>query len=192
MKKIVYNATSSSENRIKVECSDGSSFFCEHLICTVPIGVLKKNHLRMFEPMLPRCKIESIEGMAFGTVNKIYVEFTKSFWDKNWEGVSFLWKQDQLRELRDDSMGWMKNIIGFYTVSFQPNILCGWISGDSARKMEQISDREFEASIKRVFDIFCIPWRDAGIKSIIRYAASSILFRNIIAQKNVPEIQYDC
>lgn len=178
MKKIVYNATSSSDNRIKIECSDGSIHFCEHLICTIPIGVLKKNHSTMFEPMLPRSKIDSIEGMAFGTVNKIYVEFTKSFWDKNWEGVSFLWQPDQLRELRDDLVygEWLKNIIGFYTVSFQPNILCGWISGDAARKMEQISDHDFETGIKRVFDIFLIPWRDAEIKSIIRYATSSISF----------------
>lgn len=170
--QITYDVKSSAANRIKIQCSDTTTYECDHLICTVPLGVLKKYHLNMFEPLLPRKKIDSIESVAFGTVNKIYVEFAQPFWDKNWEGVSFLWQSKQLQEIQDidpENVDWMKNIIGFYTVSFQPNILCGWISGNAARKMEHANEIDFENSVKRVLNIFVEPFKNAKVNKIIRY-----------------------
>lgn len=169
--KITYNANSSAANRIKIECSDASKYECDHLICTVSLGVLKKHHLSIFDPLLPRKKIESIESVAMGTVDKIFVEFEQPFWDENWEGLSFLWHTDQLREIRREypiDVYWMKKIIGFYTVSFQPNILCGWISGDAARKMEKANESDFEAGVKRVLQIFIKSFDSFKVKKIIR------------------------
>lgn len=172
VKKITYDATSSAGNRIKIECSDASEYECAHLICTFSLGVLKRHHLNMFEPLLPRKKIESIESMAFGTVNKIYVEFVQPFWDSDWEGISMLWQSAELKKIREENVmnwNWMKNIVGFYTVSFQPNVLCGWISGDSARQMERASDDEFQAGVKRVLKTFLPSINEENIKNIIRY-----------------------
>lgn len=170
--KINYDIRSSEVNRIEIKCTDGSVYHCDHLICTVSLGVLKKNHLKMFEPLLSDKKIRSIESLGFGTVNKIYIEFTQSFWNKNWEGISFFWKPEQLRDIFEEdpiNADWMKNIIGFYTVSHQPNILCGWISGDAARKMELANDKDFERGVKRVFNIFLKNWNTTDMKRIIRY-----------------------
>lgn len=168
--KITYDATSTAADRIKVDCSDGSSYDCEHLICTISLGVLKKRHLQLFEPLLPRSKITCIDAIGFGTIGKIFVEFTKPFWDKDWEGVSFLWRPEELRILREDpeNSEWLKNIIGFYTVSFQPNVLCGWLSGDAARKMEQAGDDDFKAGVERVLRMFLKEWNGAEVKNIIR------------------------
>lgn len=133
----------------------------------------------MFEPFLNQRKVESIESMAFGTVGKIYVEFTKPFWDKHWEGISFLWKSEQLRKLQQEDSAnsfWMKNIVGFYTVSFQPNILCGWIPGNAARKMELASDEDFKTGVERVLKIFFRSQNDYEIKNIIRYGYSWRVF----------------
>lgn len=170
--KITYDVKSSEVNRVKIDCTDGSVYHCDHLICTISLGVLKKSHLNMFEPLLPSKKIKSIESMGFGTVDKIYIEFTQPFWDKNWEGISFLWKSEQLREICHEepiTADWMKNIIGFYRVSHQPNILCGWISGDAARKMELANDADLERGVKRVFNIFFKSWKITDMKQIIRY-----------------------
>lgn len=126
----------------------------------------------MFEPLLSRRKVESIENMAFGTIDKIYVEFAKPFWDKDWEGISFLWKSEEMKQIQEENATnsyWMKNIIGFYTVSFQPNILCGWIPGNAARKMEIVSDEDFEAGVKRVLKMFLKSEIYYEIKNIIRY-----------------------
>lgn len=171
VKKIHYDLSSSSDDRISIECSDGSSYTCDHLICTISLGVLKKKHLHLFEPLLPRQKIACIDAIGFGTVGKIFVEFTKPFWVKDWEGVSFVWRPEELRILREDpeNSEWLKNIIGFYTVSFQPNILCGWLSGDAARKMELAPDDEFKAGVERILRMFLKEWNGAEIKDIIRF-----------------------
>lgn len=134
--------------------------------------------MSMFEPLLSRRKIENIESMGFGTIGKIYVEFTKAFWEKDWEGISFLWKPEQLRQIQEENSTnsyWMKNIIGFYTVSHQPNILCGWISGNAARKMEEAKDEDFENGVKRVLRIFLNSQIDYEVKNIIRYGLSLFL-----------------
>lgn len=132
----------------------------------------------MFEPLLNRRKVECIESMAFGTVGKIFIEFTKPFWEKDWEGLSFLWRPEQLRQIQEENPTnsyWMKNIVGLYTVSFQPNILCGWISGNAARKMEIASDKDFEAGVKRVLKIFLNAQIDYEVKNIIRYGIELVI-----------------
>lgn len=168
--KIAYDSSSTSADRIQVKCADGSEYLCDHLICTVSLGVLKKYHLDLFEPTLPQCKIDSIVGMGFGTVDKIFVEFTKPFWAADWEGVSFFWKPNELRKVRDNPLygSWLSSIIGFYTVSFQPNILCGWITGESARKMEQISNENLKLGIEYVLKLFLKNWKGAVIQNIVR------------------------
>lgn len=168
--KIVYDSSKTQQNRIRVKCANGSEYFCHHLICTVSLGVLKKRHWGLFDPILPQSKIDSIESIGFGTVDKIYVEFTKPFWDANWEGISFLWKTEQLKEIHRDSVNgeWMKDTVGFYTVSEQPNILCGWMSGKAARIMEQVSEGDFRSSVERVLRMFITEWKGAEVKNIIR------------------------
>lgn len=170
VKKITYTTSNSSPTRTKVKCSDGSEYLCDHLICTISLGVLKKHHWSLFEPLLPRHKIDSIESIGFGTVDKIYVEFTKPFWNEEFEGISFLWKPEQLKELHEDSINgeWLKDTLGFYTISFQPNILCGWISGKAARKMELVSEDDFKVGVERILKMFVKNWNGAEIKNIIR------------------------
>lgn len=148
-------------------------YLADHLLCTVSLGVLKKFHLTLFEPCLPLPKINSIEGMGFGTVDKIFVEFTKTFWTDDWLGVSILWQPEQLKEMRSDPVNgdWLEHIMGFYPVSFQPNILLGWISGAVTEKMEQVSDDDFNAGIRTILKMVLIDfdngeWR---VKHILRY-----------------------
>lgn len=168
--KIAYDASNTSVDRIQVKCTDGTEYSCYHLICTVSLGVLKKHHWSLFEPMLPRNKIDSIDAMGFGTVDKIYVEFTKSFWERNWEGVSFLWATEQLKEIHGDSVNseWMKDTLGFYTVAHQPNILCGWLSGKAARAMERVSENDLKNGVERILRMFLTDWKGAKVKNIIR------------------------
>lgn len=60
----------------------------------------------MFEPNLPAKKVNAINGLAFETVNKIYLEFDEKFWPNDWLGFSVLW--DKLTELRKNLIiyGW--------------------------------------------------------------------------------------
>lgn len=44
--------------------------------------------------------------------------------------------------MRQKEDSWLQDVFGFYTVDYQPNILCGWISGVSARRMEMTSEED--------------------------------------------------
>lgn len=147
-----------NNNDASVECEDGSAYKADHVISTVSLGVLKEKHLAIFEPKLPGWKIEAIEGLAFGTVNKVYVEFARPFWPQNWMGFSLLWNKDELEKVRRSSMSWLEDLFGFYRVDYQPNILCGWISGANARRMEMSSDEEIREGVMLLFKMFLTKW----------------------------------
>ncbi|XP_031639336.1 spermine oxidase-like [Contarinia nasturtii] len=118
---------------------------------------LKERCLSMFEPLLPLWKYNSIDGMMIGTVDKIFLEFDKPFWSENWEGFSCLWKLEQVKEVREDPVNgdWLEGISGFYPFNpLQPNVICGWITGKLACKMEEKSDVEVKNGAEKVLRMF--------------------------------------
>lgn len=168
VRKIVYN--NPNDEPIRIECIDGSSYSAHHLICTVSLGVLKERHFSLFEPMLPYEKINTIDGLMFGTVDKIYVEFEAPFWPEGWEGMCLLWRPEEIKYIRDDPVNgsWLEGLIGFYCVTFQPNILCGWITGPLARIMEQKSDEEVKTGVMKVIRMFLKSQNVPDPKALIR------------------------
>ena len=77
-----------------------------------------------------------LQGIAFGTVDKIYLEFNKPFWSGDWGGVNFLTKS------ASRTSDWTESILGFFTVRNQPNLLEGWLTGSAARKAEILPEAE--------------------------------------------------
>ncbi|KAJ6724412.1 FLAVIN MONOAMINE OXIDASE [Salix viminalis] len=57
-------------------------FEADMVLCTVPLGVLKKRTIR-FEPELPGRKLEAIERMGFGLLNKVAMVFPHVFWGED-------------------------------------------------------------------------------------------------------------
>jgi hypothetical protein len=64
------------------------------VLCTIPLGVLKKTPFLsdqepdpggavQFEPPLPAWKREAIARLGFGSLNKLVLYFEKPFWDTN-------------------------------------------------------------------------------------------------------------
>lgn len=108
---------------------------CNHVIVTVSLGYLKKNHEAMFMPPLPRVKRDLIESIGFGTVNKIILEFKEPFWGDA-HGIKLIWEERDHEEFAT----WVYDILAFDTVRRQPNLLIGWIGGRGARLMEEETD----------------------------------------------------
>lgn len=138
-----------------VECEDGTRIDADHIICTVSLGVLKERYLSMFRPVLPPVKCNAIEGLTLGTVDKIYLEFDSPFWPDDWNGFSLLWTQgdqEAIREREEDQ--WLEAVFGFFCVDYQPNILCGWISGARARRMEMLSEQEVFDGVVKLLRMF--------------------------------------
>lgn len=169
VRKIVYNQSGNSSAAIRISCDDGTSYTADHLICTVSLGVLKERHLSLFEPHLSPKKIDSINGLSIGTVDKIYVEFDKPFWTSDWHGFSLLWKTDALQSIRENSSDrWLEDVFGFYTLNFQPNVLCGWVTGPSARQMELATDENVKSGVMQLLRLFLKQWNVPDPKNVIR------------------------
>lgn len=76
VKKIRYG-----DGGVQVETGD-ETFEGEMALCTVPLGVLKRNMVR-FEPPLPKYKVDAIQRLGFGLLNKVVMLFPRVFWDSS-------------------------------------------------------------------------------------------------------------
>lgn len=138
VKKISYNLNA-IPTVTRIECDDGSVYNVDHLICTVSLGVLKERHLSLFDPILPPKKIDAIESLSFGVIDKVILEFERQFWPDDWTGCVIVWNPEQLKLIREkDEARWLEGLIGFHRLAYQPNVLLGWVQGASARKMERL------------------------------------------------------
>ncbi|XP_037941161.1 uncharacterized protein LOC119674108 [Teleopsis dalmanni] len=151
VKQIYWNRNDSC---VDVKCEDGENFLADHVILTVSLGVLKDQHLSLFEPKLPVEKQRAIDGLAFGTVNKIFIEFPVQFWPNNWTGFTLLWREEDIDEIRGTARAWLEDVFGFYCVNYQPKILSGWIIGVNGRHMETLPEEEVLAGCMYLFRKF--------------------------------------
>lgn len=84
LKKGIKRAESDSikiSQKVKVLCEDEIIYFTDHVIVTVPLGCLKKHYQSLFVPSLSQSKQNAIQCLGFGTINKIYLQFTEPFWE---------------------------------------------------------------------------------------------------------------
>lgn len=167
VRKIKYNQP---DGVIKVECENGDTYAADHVICTVSLGVLKEKHWNLFEPLLSQEKINSINGMMIGTVDKIYLEFDKPFWNEDSNGWVFMWRRDEIKTMLDDPVNgdWLSGMHAFTPVNKQPNIMCGWIIGPKARIMEQKNDADVKAGAEKCLRLFLKQYDIPDAKAMIR------------------------
>ncbi|KFK40893.1 hypothetical protein AALP_AA2G056800 [Arabis alpina] len=65
-------------NGVLVYAGD-KEFYCDMVLCTVPLGVLKKGAIG-FHPELPEKKKEAIQRLGYGLLNKVAMLFPYNFW----------------------------------------------------------------------------------------------------------------
>ncbi|XP_055916915.1 spermine oxidase isoform X2 [Eupeodes corollae] len=143
-----------NDGEIQIKCEDNKIVEADHVIVTVSLGVLKEKHSKLFDPKLPLQKVRAIEGIGFGTVNKIFIEFPEQFWPNDWTGFALLWRQEDLDEIRGTNRAWLEDVFGFYAVSYQSRILSGWVIGESGRHMETLPEDEVLSGCMYLFRKF--------------------------------------
>lgn len=127
--------------KVEVTCENTSAvFLVDHVIVTVSLGVLKRKVQQMFTPELPLSKLNAIEGLGYGSIMKIYLEFPAPFWSGQWTGLAMLWREEDVAEIRDSQRAWLEDIYGFYRVPRQPCTLVGWLVGSNIPLVETMSD----------------------------------------------------
>ena len=131
--------TAKNHPNVMVECESGDKYYADHIICTLPLGVLKEKHKIMFEPALPESKVRVLEKLNFGVVNKIFLHYDKPFLAPEISEVILLWDSKiESGSAEDLPMAdkWYRKIYSF--VKLSETLLLGWISGEEAKFLETL------------------------------------------------------
>ncbi|WOG92014.1 hypothetical protein DCAR_0311270 [Daucus carota subsp. sativus] len=111
-----------------VEVVAGDQVFqADIVLCTVPLGVLKKRAIR-FEPDLPQRKVEAIDRLGFGLLNKVAMLFTHVFWGEDLDTFGSLSENSNER-------GKYFLFYSYHTVSGGP-VLVALVAGEAAQSFE--------------------------------------------------------
>lgn len=145
------------QKKVEVTCDNGQTFYADSVICTVPLGVLKEKGRDLFDPPLPDYKLDSIDKLCFGVVDKIYLEYERPFLSPELTEMVLLW--DEIDTNEPLSERWYKKIYAFSKIT--DTLLLGWVSGEEAKYMESLP---FDAVSERCTEILrqflndpCIP-----------------------------------
>ncbi|KAK1337295.1 hypothetical protein QTO34_001921 [Cnephaeus nilssonii] len=129
---------------VLVECEDCEVIPADHVIVTVSLGVLKKQHASFFCPGLPAEKVAAIHRLGIGTTDKIFLEFEEPFWGPECNSLQFVWEDEaESRTLTYPPELWYRKICGFdvlYPPERYGHVLSGWICGEEALVMEKFDD----------------------------------------------------
>lgn len=129
-----HNSTAS----VEVLCKDGELYQADNVIVTVSLGVLKERHTTLFLPSLPQEKIQIIEKMSIGVMDKVILSFDKQ-WLPSGTFFSFLWKGEDRRKVREEDY-WTTKIFGCSTPMGAKKALTFWTSGDVGKMVETLPE----------------------------------------------------
>eukprot|EP01084_Bolivina_argentea_P257852 434499_1 len=144
-------------NKVSVYTKDGDEFIGDCCLIAVPHGILKKEDIQ-FIPKLPQNRINSINGMGFGNLNKMVLKFPHKFWNddiyfhytrKIYEDNDVNDEQKQYDFLVDNNRGQGFTFWNLHKVTGMP-ILVALYSGNSSYKFEEMSDTEIKTDIMNI------------------------------------------
>nr|XP_010324354.1 lysine-specific histone demethylase 1 homolog 2-like [Solanum lycopersicum]XP_025887929.1 lysine-specific histone demethylase 1 homolog 2-like [Solanum lycopersicum]XP_025887930.1 lysine-specific histone demethylase 1 homolog 2-like [Solanum lycopersicum]XP_025887931.1 lysine-specific histone demethylase 1 homolog 2-like [Solanum lycopersicum]XP_025887932.1 lysine-specific histone demethylase 1 homolog 2-like [Solanum lycopersicum]XP_025887933.1 lysine-specific histone demethylase 1 homolog len=135
-----------------VEVIAGDQLFqADMVLCTVPLGVLKRRLIR-FEPELPEKKLEAIDRLGFGLLNKVAMVFPHVFWGEDLDTFGCLNNYSHRR-------GEYFLFYSYHTVSGGP-VLIALVAGDAAQLFEST---EPSTLVNRVMNILKGIYEPKGI-----------------------------
>lgn len=134
-------------------------FKADYVICTLPIGVLKRVHEDMFVPSLPSSKIEAIEHIGAGQVAKYFLE-----WDTCWRNdkdrqssIMLAWTEEELKSKMNFPQDWVKGITQFFPISSEKAhnyLMICWIGGDCASIADTLPDMDIIRGVGKILRQF--------------------------------------
>ncbi|KAH7567058.1 hypothetical protein ACOSQ2_011545 [Xanthoceras sorbifolium] len=129
----------------------GQEFRGDMVLCTVPLGVLKRGYIE-FVPELPQRKKDAIQRLGYGLLNKVAMLFPYNFWGGELDTFGHLTEDSSMR-------GEFFLFYSYSSVSGGP-LLVALVAGDAAVKFETMSPVE---SVRRVLQILRGIYHPKGI-----------------------------
>lgn len=68
--------------RVLVECEDHFTIEADYVVNTIPLGVLKHASVE-FDPPLPPWKLDAVDRLGFGVLNKVILVYKNAFWNED-------------------------------------------------------------------------------------------------------------
>ncbi|KAJ8949098.1 hypothetical protein NQ318_017003 [Aromia moschata] len=143
--KVIWNKDA---RKVTVQCSDNSSFEADHVIFTPSLGVLKANHEQLFEPGLPKEKVNAIKTTGFGAVLKIILHFPETWWNTS-EEFGFVWSTEDEDKIATEfgkgpvknGKSWLTTLAYVYTAENNPKVLMTYFAGNMIPEIEKENDQ---------------------------------------------------
>jgi predicted NAD/FAD-dependent oxidoreductase len=140
--------------------TDQGKYHADHVIVTLPLGVLKANNV-VFEPGLPEKKQRAITALGMGVLNKCFLRFRKAFWPTEFDWMEYV----------PAEMGLWVEWVNFSRLSSVP-ILLGFNAADVGRKLENWTDQRIvESAMETLRTIFGTSIPDPIAYQITRWAS---------------------
>uniref|UniRef100_A0A0E0AQQ7 SWIRM domain-containing protein n=1 Tax=Oryza glumipatula TaxID=40148 RepID=A0A0E0AQQ7_9ORYZ len=117
------------EDGVSITVEGGQVFKADMALCTAPLGVLKSRSI-IFEPELPDRKLEAIQRLGFGLLNKVAMVFPHVFWDEEIDTFGCLNKERSKR-------GEFFLFYSYHTVSGGA-VLIALVAGEAALEFEKV------------------------------------------------------
>uniref|UniRef100_T1PJ96 Flavin containing amine oxidoreductase n=1 Tax=Musca domestica TaxID=7370 RepID=T1PJ96_MUSDO len=136
--KWLSNGSMSRDTKKSVNCLDGSVINADHIICTVPLGVLKTFAGLMFKPPLPAEKLNAIKNLGFGSPVKIYFEYKNPLPEWFSTNLRPLWSSEE--HLQDRH--WTKQVVEISKAPSSNHVLEITIGGAYYDEIEKLPDTE--------------------------------------------------
>ncbi|KAK9918934.1 hypothetical protein WJX75_008165 [Coccomyxa subellipsoidea] len=139
-----------SKNRVAVRTAT-HEFQGDAVLVTVPLGVLKAGSIK-FSPPLPQRKLDSIQRMGFGVLNKVVMLFPHAFWRK----ADMFGRIAPSRDRRGEFF-----LFYSYATISGGAVLAALVAGDAAVEFEKIDPNE---SARRVLATLTGIFNPKGIR----------------------------
>ncbi|KAI4479606.1 hypothetical protein M0804_011003 [Polistes exclamans] len=126
---------------VKVDEDEQFQYKADHVIFTPSLGILKEKYKMMFKPRLPVKNVNAIEALGFGTIQKIFIEFSTHWWSDDVSVLCCPWTLEEKHTFLEEnsfSYYWLFDVFAFYTIDCQPYVLCAWVVRDGAKEVEQL------------------------------------------------------
>ncbi|CAM8900810.1 unnamed protein product [Rhodiola kirilowii] len=122
----IVNTIRYGDEGVEVIAGD-QSFQADMVLCTAPLGVLKKRAIK-FEPELPQRKLAAIDRLGYGLLNKVAMVFPHVFWGEDLDTFGHLNEHSHKR-------GEFFLFYGYHTVSGGA-LLIALVAGEAAEDIE--------------------------------------------------------
>ncbi|XP_049884223.1 spermine oxidase-like [Pectinophora gossypiella] len=141
------------KDKVTVTCKDGSVYTAQSTIVTVSVGVLKERHTNLFKPKLPEVKINAIERISIGVMDKILLSFDEVWWPLDSAFVGFLWRGEDKKKVPKESF-WTTRIFAASRPMGSKNVLTFWTSGEIGKLVEILPEDKVKRECRQLLQKF--------------------------------------